>query len=103
MTEFDRKPWNYGAGGSSEVHGQNSTWSECNSVCSRPGSAMERSFCLEDQQRKRLKERRRSLQIPRKISITEFEKKPWNYGAGGSEHLFGKKKRNSVVEMDNEI
>ena len=101
MTEFDRKPWNYGAGGSSEVHGQTTAWSECNSVCSRPGSVMERPSFSEDQERRRLKERRRSLQIPRRISITESEKKPWNYGAGGSEyqeqHPSAKKKRNSVV------
>ena len=101
MTEFDRKPWNYGAGGSQYHNSPNRDWVSRRSVCGSTISMMDRSTFSEQGHGRRFDERRRSLQMPRRISLSELEKKPWNYGAGGSQYQkhypFGKNKRNSVV------
>ena len=82
---------------------QYKAWSDCNSVCSTSSSLMERSACdSEGNFRRRFSERRKSSQLTRRATVTEFDRKPWNYGAGGSQYQkllypFGKNKRNSVI------
>ena len=95
-----RTDWHISSPGGRTAHEK--AWSECNSVCSTPSSWMERSFHSEGNHKRRFSQRRRSLQMTRRASVTEFDRKPWNYGAGGSQYQkllypFGKKKRNSVV------
>jgi len=72
------------------------------SLCSTPLSWVPRTPQSEGGWRRRCSERRRSLQLTRRASVSLLERPPWNYGAGGSQYQkllypFGKKKRYSVV------
>ena len=75
-------------------------WSECNSVSS--SSLMDRSCDSEGTFRRSFSVRRRTSTLTRRATISQFDRKPWNYGAGGSQYQqllypFGKRKRNSVI------
>ena len=66
---FDKKPWNYGA------------WRKRKSLLSLT--------CPEIYARPKRKDslyhqRRRESQLMRRVTIAAFDRKPWNYGAGGS-------------------
>ena len=69
---FDKKPWNYGA------------WKKRKSLLSLT--------CPEIYARPKRKDsiyhqRRRESQLMRRVTIAAFDKKPWNYGAGGSKYI----------------
>jgi len=63
--EFHKKPWNFGARSRSEA-------------TSTPFSNFSES---EENLQRRCSERRRSSELTRRATLTDFDRKPWNYGA----------------------
>jgi hypothetical protein len=83
VTEFNRKPWNYG------------DWRDRRSVANF--TQLKRSFDSEGNFQRHCQERRRSSMVTRRATVAEFDRKPWNYGKGGSKYkkllkYFAKKK-----------
>ena len=83
VSEFNRKPWNYGA------------WRDRRSVASI--AQLKRSSDSEGNFQRHCQERRSISMVTRRATVEEFDRKPWNYGEGGSKYkkilnYFAKKK-----------
>jgi len=68
VTEFDKKPWNYGA------------WRDRRSLSTFTYFARS---CQADET---FSKRKSISQVARRATIAQFDRKPWNYGAGGSKY-----------------